>query len=178
MKKLLVGLVAALLIAGVAGTVLAATDTATQGVTVTVAEIAVVNATGGALALAIVAPTQGGALPADVTDSTAYLQYSSNGTDALTSRKITVAINAATPATYNLKLLAGAPTGTNTGTAVAQTTLGTTAVDLITGIKDGNTGVGATDGSNLTYTLTCVSMPAVDTVGITYTVTFTLTAAA
>jgi len=175
-KRLLAFLAAGALVLGLAG-MARAVDTATQVVTVTVAEIAVIDVTGGGITLAVVAPAVGGDLPADVTDSTAYLQYTSNGTNG-TSRKVTAAIGVATPATYDLKLLAAAPTGTGTvGNAQAVITLTAVAQDIITGIKDCNTGTGGTDGSNITYTVTCVTMPAVDA-GTAHTVTYTLTDAA
>jgi len=175
MKKLISILLVMVLTLGLSGVALAVTGTATQSVTVTVAEIAVVDVTGGVLTMAVVAPTQGGALPADVTNATAYLQYSCNGatTGPTKTRKITVAISAATPVTYDLKVVASAPAA-GLGTAAATVTLSTTAADLITLIGNGNTGTGTTDGSNLTYTVTCVSMPAVDA-GTAYTVTYTLT---
>src|SRR5665648_199353 len=80
MKKLMsILLVVVVLTLGLSGMAMAATDTATQGVTVTVDEIAVIDVTGGAITMAVVAPTAGGALPADVTNATAYLQYTCNG---------------------------------------------------------------------------------------------------
>src|SRR5665648_950973 len=179
MKKLMSILLVVVLTLALSGVAMAATDTATQGVTVTVDEIAVIDVTGGAITMAVVAPTAGGALPADVTNATAYLQYTCNGADPAnattpTTRKVTVAISAATPATYDFNVVASAP-ATDLGTAAAAVTLGTVAADLITAIGNANTGIGAADGSNLTYTVTCVTMPAVDA-GTVYTVTYTLTA--
>lgn len=177
MKRLTGVFIAVVLSFGLLGTAMAAFDTATQTVTVTVAEIVVIDVTGGPITLAIVAPTLGGDLPADETDSTAYLQYSSNLPAATIGRVIDAAIDVSTLASYDLKLLAGAPTGTGTGTAGLEITLGTGALPIITGITTGNTGIGGSDGSKLTYTATCLSMPAVDP-GTDYTVTYTLRDAA
>lgn len=179
MKKLMIILLTIVLTLGLSGAVIAATDTATSTATVTVDEIAVVDVTNPTFTLAIVAPTQGGALPADVTNTAAYLQYTCNGADPggtpSTTRKISVAINADTPATYDLKVAAATVASGPVGTTAGTVTLSTTSADLLTAIGNGNTGTGAADGSNLTYTVTCGSMPAVDT-GTAYTVTYTLTA--
>ncbi|MGQ9779876.1 MAG: hypothetical protein ACUVRM_08380, partial [Bacillota bacterium] len=163
---------------GLFGVSEAVSDTATQSVTMTVNEIAVIDVAGGNVTLTITAPTQGGAPPANPTNNSTYLQYTSTVPTA-TTRKITAAFGAtdAPPTGTSLKLSATVPAGM--GTAAPQLTLSSTAGDLVTGIGSVYTGTGTTNGAQLNYTLSIDNFSQL-VVGEskTVTVTFTLTDAA
>ena len=152
-----------------------ATDTATQSVTMTVNEIAVIDVTGNPGTLTIVAPGTGGTTPANPTDNSTYAQYTSTRAGALT-RTITAEIGAldVTPAGTSLKLTA-APAG-GQGTSAGQKTLSSTAQSVVTGIASVATGTGATSGAQLTYELSLDTMGSlVAAESKTVTVTLTLT---
>lgn len=163
---------------GLSGVSMAVSDTATQSVTMTVNEIAVIDVTNQTVSLTITAPAQGGAAPTNPTDASTYLQYTSTVSTG-TTRKITAAIGAtdSAPAGTSLKLAATVPAGM--GIAASELTLDSTARDLVTGIGSVNTGTGSTDGAQLNYTLSIVDMTQlVANENKTVTVTFTLTDAA
>lgn len=166
----------ALLTLALAGSALyAATDTATQSVTMTVNEIAVIDVTGNPGTLTILAPGTGGATPANATDNSTYAQYTSVVASALT-RKITANFGGsdATPAGTSLKLTV-APSG-GEGTSAGQKTLTSTAQDVVTAIGSAATGTGGTSGAQLTYELsvdTFASLVAGESKTVTVTLTMT-----
>ena len=158
-----------------AGVAYAATDTATQSVTMTVNEIAVVDVTGNPGTLTIVAPGSGGATPSNPTDNSTYAQYTSTRAGAFT-RTITAEWGGtdAAPAGTSLKLTA--TPGAGEGTGAGQKTLSSTAQSVITGIASVATGTGGTSGAQLTYELsldTMASLVAAESKNVTITLTLT-----
>lgn len=178
MKKALMIMMVVGLCLGFTGMAMALDDTTTQTMDLNVNEIAVLDDTGDPGALTIVAPATGGQTPADVTDNSTYAQYTSVITTGQT-RKLTAQISVAAPAGTQLTLEASGLSGTE-GSAVAKATLGTvSAVDIVTGIGSCATGIGATDGAQLTYGLEVTDVTAlVVTSGTAPVVTLTLTAGA
>ena len=116
------------------------------------------------ITLGVTAPTEAG-LPLDfssATNSDLWLNYTSIKATSTTVRKITVGLDVAPPTNTTLKVSATDPSGTsgfgNQGSTFGtNVTLGTTAVDLITGIGSCYTEDGVNKGSNLTYTLSLTS---------------------
>lgn len=174
MKKLTIGLLATALCLGLSGVALAATDNTTQSVTMTVNEIAVIDVTGNPATLTVTAPVAGGDVPQNATDNSTYAQYTSTVASGLT-RSITAARDSSgtAPAGCSLKVVASGISG-NEGSAAAQITITTSAQDIITGIGSCNTGTNATDGAQLTYTLsvdTVTSLVAAESKTATITLT-------
>ena len=169
---------ALVLIIGV-GTAFAASDTANHDVTMTVAEVVLIDLNDNSeVVLTTSAPALGGQDPVGDTDSSKLLQYTSLVASGVT-RRITVEWGAldAAPAGTSLKLEAvSVPAGC--GTAGAQVTVSSTAQNLITGIGSCATGTGGS-GAALTYTFSIDDVPSL-VVGDseTVTITFTLTDAA
>jgi hypothetical protein len=161
-----------------AALVVAATDSTTQSITMEVEEIAVLTVTTSPATLTIAAPATAGDVPADVSDSTTYAQYTST-VPAGQSRKVTAQLDGseAAPAGTALHLAATVPDGQGATTGEKQITADS-AADIITGIASVNTGSGATDGAQLNYRLTVTDMTSLiadDQEDVT--VTLTLTAA-
>ena len=154
----------------------AVTDTATSSFQTNVNAMAVVDISGTAANLTLVAPSTGGAAISAVSDATTYAQYTSVISTAKT-RSLDAKISSGTvPAGTALKLTAGTPTGTGTlGTAGSQITLSGTVQDIITAIGSCNTGTGGTAGSNLSYELSVTAVGSlVTTAANSVTITFTL----
>jgi hypothetical protein len=93
MKSLSKVLLLLALVMGFAGVVLATNDTTQQTVTITFSEISEIAASGDPGTLTIVAPATPGTLPADQTDATTTMAWTSNVAAGQT-RKITGSIDA------------------------------------------------------------------------------------
>ncbi len=177
MKNTIRSLIVLLSVFFVAAGLYAASDTATQSVTMTVSEIAVLDVTANPGTLTIAAPGTGGETPADPSDNSTYAQYTST-VGAGQSRAITAEIGGgdSTPAGTTLTLGAAPSGNTNEGSTAGTVTLSSTAQNVVTGVGSCATGTGATDGAQLTYTLVIGTMTdLVAGASETATVTLTLT---
>jgi len=148
-----------------------------HNVTMQVNSIAVLALAGGNITLTIEAPATGGETPADDTDATCYLRYTAT-VPASQTRNVTAAWGAsdAAPGGTSLLLEAGTPGGTNQGSSAGQKTISDSAENVITGIGSCATGTGASNGSQLTYTLSVSDVTnLIASESKTATVTFTLT---
>jgi hypothetical protein len=144
-----------------AGATTASAQTATQNVSIQVNAIYQIAVTGGAQSLTITTATAGSA-PTDATASVSWAVTTNQ-----TNQKITASINSAMPANVTLSANLTAPAG---ATSAGSQVLGTSAVDVVTGIS-----TLATGGLGLTYTLSAT--PAAGVVAsTTRTVTYTITA--
>jgi hypothetical protein len=159
-----------------ATTVIAA-DTATQTVQLNVDDICVIDVTGDPATLTISAPAVGGQTPADATDNSTYAQYTSvvpSGTTRLLTANWGAGDSAPSGTQLGLEvtsLTAGCGTAVGGGITVSGT-----AQNIVTAIASCATGTGATDGAQLTYTLSVSNMGALDsTDDQTVTITLTLT---
>ena len=133
----------------------------TQDVTYEVQAINELSFT-GAPSLVVNSATAGSA-PDAATDASATYDITTNESN----KKITAAIGTATPTGVTLSLDMAAPTGATTSGSQA---LGTTAVDMVTGIS-------TVEASGLTMTYTLDATTTAGVVGpTTETVTFTITA--
>jgi hypothetical protein len=159
-----------------AGVTLAA-DTATQTVQLNVDDICLIDVTGDPPALAITAPAAGGQPPQGDSDNSTYAQYTS-----------VVCSGTARAVTANWGAADAAPAGTQLSLEVTSLTAGcgsivaggvnmsSTAQNIVTGVGSCATGVGATDGAQLTYTLSVTDVTQLDACDDqTVTVTLTLT---
>jgi len=154
-----------------------ATDTETQSLTMNVSPAVVLDVTSASITLEIGAPGSGGADPADDIDNSSYAQYTSilNGG---TARNLTAAWGGsdAAPAGCSLKLEVGSLTA-GCGSAVSGgVTITSDAQNIVTAIGSCATGIGATDGARLDYTLcvdTATSLDASDDQSATITLTLT-----
>lgn len=156
-------LVAALMLVGAAGTAMAASDTATHDVTVTLSEIAELAVAGGNITLTFAAPATPGNLPAAVSDATTSLAWTSNV--AAGSRAVTAELSTAYTAGIALKVTVTSPAGTN-GAPTAQVTLTAVAQNVFTGITNENC-----SAATLTYEASLSQMiaPTSETKTVTYT---------
>jgi hypothetical protein len=172
-RTLLAGIVIA---AGVSGLAYAAA-TATQTVTMQVASISVLAMTGNPATLAISAPAQGGATPANPSSNTTYAQYTSTVAAGVTRRlQANWGGSDAAPAGCSLLLTATPAVLPNQGTGAGQITMSATATNIVTGIGSCATGTGATSGAQMAYILSINSMTSlVAADNHTVTVTITLT---
>jgi hypothetical protein len=128
------------------------------------------------IALNIDTATTAGQVPDPDTDSSKYIQYTVVN-NLSTARRVTVQITAgAVLAGCTLEVEASEPTTANRGDSAGAVAVDTTARDLITNIHSCATGYGATDGSNLTFTLSVDDVEALDTdESATVTLTYTIT---
>lgn len=162
------------LVLGLVGLTFAAA-TATQTVTMQIASISVLATTGNPATLAVSAPAQGGATPANPTSNTTYAQYTSTVAAGVTRRlQANWGTTDAAPAGCSLLLTATPATATNQGTTAGQITMSSTATNIVTGIGSCATGTGATNGAQLAYVLSVNSMTSL-VAGDNHTVTITLT---
>ncbi len=150
----------AALVAGLASASVAfASNTATQTVTFEVQAINELSTSGNPGAL-VVSTASAGSEPDVATDSSTTYAITTNGT----SKKITASISAAMPTGVTLKVELGAPAGAS----ASQVTLGTTAVDAVTGITQV-----AESGKSISYELSALvtaGVVASDSTTVTYTV--------
>ena len=107
--------------------------------------------------LTFIVPTNGGALIADVSSNTSWLNYTSI-TENGNTNKITVSISGDNvPAGTKFKVQASEYTGNGDGemgTPTGLVVLSASSQDLITGIGSCYTGTGTANGHQLTYTWT------------------------
>lgn len=172
-RRISLALLSSLLIAS-AG--YAASDSDNQTVNLNINEVAEITA-GATVTMTIVGTGTPGTKPANPTESTSHLQYTSIVDTGV--RKIQAKLAAATvPAGTSLKLTAsGLDAGE--GTAASQITLSTSDQDLITAIGSVFTGAGASEGPQLDYVWSIDTMGSLDFgADAVATVTFTLTAEA
>jgi hypothetical protein len=153
--------------------------TKTQQVNITFGEIAVLADTGNPAGLVIFPPALAGNLPANISEQSTYLQYSST-VIAGQSRTITAQINTLpTIGGYTLNLSVASinlVTGKGVlGTIQTPVSLSTTAKTILTNIQNCTTGITPTSGANLLYQTNITSMPMQGT--DSFVVTFTLTSA-
>jgi len=136
-------------------------STATQTVTYEVTAINEISVSGSPAALTVNTATAGSA-PTDATDASTTWAVTTNQNGA----KITAAIDTAMPTDTTLKVNLAAPTG---ATSLGAVTLGTTAVDAVTGISQLNE-----SSKTVTYTLSALPTAGV-IASASKTVTFTIT---
>jgi hypothetical protein len=174
LKRLLV----ILLSLATAGYVFAASATTTHIVNLTVVEVvAVALNNGAAISLTTVAPAVPGDPPIGTTDNSKYLRYTTVNAGVLL-RKVTAQMSVAAPPGTSLTLAAAPVAGQGT-TAGVMTLNATTATAIITGIGSCFTGVLATSGAQLTYSLVVVdTTQLVVAAAVPVTITLTLTDAA
>jgi len=154
-----------------------AAATTTQTVIMQIGTISALATTGNPATLAVSAPAQGGATPANPTTNTTYAQYTSTVASGVTRRlQANWGASDAAPAGCSL-LLTATPSGLlNQGTSAGQITMTSTAADIVEGIGSCATGTGATNGAQLTYVLsinTMTSLVASDNHTVTVTLTLT-----
>jgi hypothetical protein len=149
----------------------------THPVTINISGIAAVSLVGGNLTLSVNSAGMGGQPPQDDTDNTCYLQYTSCISIGQT-RTLNVAWEAgdSAPAGCSLLVTITPSGGAGEGSSSGQRMISGSAQTVITGITRCATGTSATDGANLSYTLS-VSDATSLTAGESRsaTVTFTLT---
>ncbi len=170
MKKLLGILLAAALCLGLVGAAIAVLDTATSSITITFSEIAELAVSGNPGTMIIAAPAAGGDLPADVSDATTTMSWTSN-VSGITSRKITGSLGALFSG-VNLYATVAA-SGGNDGVSAGelQFAQATTAYNFVTGIKNCNV-----SAQTVTFRASVPEMVDPST-ATSHTVTWTLTAA-
>lgn len=136
MKNSVKVLLLAVLVVGLASVVMATTDTDTQTVTITFSEISEIAASGDPT-LTIIAPATAGDLPADQTDATTTMAWTSN-VDAAQTRKITGSIDGLFSG-INLYATIAAPGGAD-GTSAGETQFvaAATDYDFVTAIGNCN----------------------------------------
>ena len=170
------------LLAVAAGSSFAAPVSTTQALNLAVNEVAMIG-TGPTtpINLTIVAPATAGAAPANVSNNTNHLVYTSILPSAAVHRSVTAQMTGSAPTGTQLTLLAGADLNKGSGTvgtpAGAALVLSATAQSLITGVGSVYTGsANTTDGHILTYALEVVNVAALKaTLPGAVTVTLTLT---
>jgi len=126
----------------------------THPVTINISGIAVVSLVGGNLSLSVTSAGTGGQPPQDDTDNTCYLQYTSC-VPIGQSRTLTVAWGAgdSAPAGCVLQLIMTPSGGAGEGSSSGQRTISGSAQTVVAGLTRCTTGTSATDGANLSYTL-------------------------
>ena len=135
MKTLIKILMLVALVAGLATLAIATTDTATSTVTITFNEISQLAVSGPPGTLTIVAPVVAGALPADQTDATTTMAWTSNVDNGKT-RKITGNIASLFS---GIDLYATVTAGSGKGTSAGEKKLIVSDTDFVTGISNCNT---------------------------------------
>jgi hypothetical protein len=130
-------------------------DTATDALTMTVDEIAVLDVSGTLSTLTVTAPDGGGEEPIGDTDANTYLQYTStveSGDERSVSAELTTDEHAPSGCLLQLRATIGSGDGEGTSAGI-KTITSTSAQTIITGITSCATGTGLTSGARLTYTL-------------------------
>ncbi len=174
-KYLMIAIVAVMTV-GLIGLAMAATDDATQNLTLAVSEICVLDVTGNPGVITVVAPGTGGQTPANPSDNSTYAQYTSTVASGLT-RNMTAQWGGADAAPAGTSLdLTAAPAGGTQGVTAGLITVSSSAQNIITGIGSCATGTSDTDGAQLTYTLMIDDVTAL-VAGDSQSVTITLTLA-
>jgi len=152
MRVLAKTLLAVGLIVGLMSVAIATTDTATSTVTITFSEISELAVSGDPGVLTITAPAAAGDLPADKTDATTTMAWTSN-VGAATTRKITGSI-ASLFAGIDLYATVTAGGGSD-GTSADEQKLIVADTDFVTGIGNCNT-----SGQTITFRANVTSMVA------------------
>jgi hypothetical protein len=161
MKKILgfvivVGCIATLAsVSGAFTPVAGATNTATQNVSFSVAAITGLSVSGNPAGLNITGATDGSD-PDNATDATTTYNVTTN---SAASKKITASISSAMPTDVTLQVQLG-------GNGIK--TLGTTSVDVVTGLSK------TKQSGTITYTLSALATAGEVTAGTSRTVTFTI----
>ena len=170
MKKLLTILSTAALALFVSAVVMAVEDTASSSVTITFSEIAVVDVSGNPGTITIAAPSAGGDLPADASDNSTTMSWTSN-VSGITSRKISGSLDVLFSG-IDLYATVAAP-GSDDGVSAGELkfTAAATAYDYVTGIKNCNV-----SAQTITFRASVTGMVAPYT-STSQTITWTLTAA-
>jgi hypothetical protein len=166
MKVLAKTLLAVGVIVGLMSVATATTDTATSTVTITFSEISELAVSGDPATLTIVAPAVAGTLPADKTDATTTMAWTSN-VAAGTTRKITGSIDALFS---GIDLYVTITAGGGKGTSAGEQKLILTDTDFVTGIGNCYT----TPAETVTFRANVTSMVAPYT-NTQQVVTWTLT---
>jgi hypothetical protein len=170
-KTLLAGIAIAAAVSGLAY----AAATATQTVTMQIASISVLAMTGNPATLAVSAPAQGGATPANPSSNATYAQYTSTVATGVTRRlQANWGTTDAAPAGCSLLLTATPAALPNQGSTAGQITMSSTATNIVTGIGSCATGTGATNGAQMAYVLSINTMTSL-VAGDNHTVTITIT---
>ena len=168
MKTLSKVLLAVLLVVGLTNVAMATTDTASSSVTITFSEISELATSGDPGTLTIVAPATAGDLPADQSDATTTMAWTSNVATS-TTRKITGSLAALFDG-LDLYGTVAAP-GSTGGTSANELKFAaaTTAYDFVTAIGNCNT-----SSQTITFRADVTGMVAPYT-STSQTVTWTLT---
>jgi len=156
-----------IVILGLSSVAIAVTDTATQNVTITFSEIATLSVSGDPGTLTFTTPATPGDLPADQTDNSTTMSWTSNVDTGMT-RKITGSLDALFSG-VNLYAQLTAAGSNATPTGETQFVAAATDYDFITGITDENV-----SAETITYRAEVSSMVAPYT-STTNVVTWTLT---
>jgi len=130
----------------------------TSNVSIIINEVAAGRISGGNVTLTIQAPGIAGQPPQNAVDSNCYLQYTSS-LQTGQSRQVAASwlpLDSA-PSGCSLNLQAFPTARSGEGTSAGQITVSSTAQIIIAGITRCATGMGATDGALLAYTLTVVA---------------------
>lgn len=146
-------------------------------VSINISSCSVLALVGGNLTLTVSAPAGGGQPPQSDTDSTCYIHYTSCLPTGQT-RTLSVAWGASDSAPSGCALqLTATPSGTpGEGSSAGQKTVTSTAQTIITGVSRCATGTSATDGANLSYTLSVSDAASLQSgENTSATITFTLT---
>ena len=150
-------------------------DVVKQTVTMSVAEISVLNVSGNPSRLTVLPPQTGGQKPQDATAGNTYIQYSStvgvNQHRTLTARW---GLFDTAPAGCALKLRADPSGKQNEGTSAGEIVLSPDTKTILTDIRSCATGTNSEDGARLFYILS-VTDTSLLTPGDTTTATITLT---
>ncbi len=168
MKTLAKVLLLAALVVGLEAVAMAGTGSTTQTVTITFSEIAEIGVSGDPATITIVAPATAGDLPADQTEATTTMAWTSNVAATLT-RKITGSIDGLFNG-INLYTTVAAP-GSTDGTSAGETQFvaAVTAYDFVTAIGNSNT-----SAQTITFKASVTSMVAPYT-STSQIITWTLT---
>ena len=171
LKAVLIGALCAFILAGQ----IRSATTANTAVSVSIASFCLVAVTSSSVNLTIANPATPGAVPFNATSTSTYAQYSSTVASGVT-RRITAAWATGNSAPTGCELQLTATPGSGQGTSAGQILVSTTAQNLVTGIGGCATGIGATNGAQLAYTLNINTMTSlVANESKSATIIFTLT---
>ena len=137
MKSLLKVLLLTVLIAGFTGVAAATTDVDTQSVSVTFSEISEIAASGNPATLTIVAPATAGDLPADQTENSTTMAWTSNVASGQTRKISGLLYPSSCFSGINMHVTIAAPGGSD-GTSAGEQIILPTSVDFVTGIGNCN----------------------------------------
>lgn len=146
---------------------------ATQAVQVTIAPIGVMAVTGNPASMAVASPAGAGAIPANPTDASTYVQYTSAVAAGVT-RKLQANWGTTDAAPAGCALRLTATPGSGQGTTAGTITMSSTATNIVTGIGGCATGTTSTSGAKMSYVLAINSMNSL-VAGDNHTVFITLT---